>query len=372
MRISTKSWLKNPKIWLTGFLMAVFGQVVYASSDNPDQSRWGDWNWIGIILFIAVFASLVVAFIWLFTTSASVEEVGGLSADHKIRINLIRFSYCFMFIALAVAIIPFMFQISGDKTGITRRPIALFLGCSKDRNIAKELACEINGRKPVQKRQWVISIGGRIKHCPRSKGEFCVDGGLMVPLYFVVLALIGGAVSLTRRIPEYQRLSSPSYIGTEKEPKLDFGSLRASLIFQIVQFVSAPFIAGVAYYLISPDNRAYSVALGFTAGFASETILVMIGSVVEKIKPAGVPLRRTGATSGIVIDSGTQKGVADAKVTVVGEPGLSKQTDGNGHFVIHEVPVGERVIEASAHNRNALAKVTVEAGKVGECHILLS
>ena len=31
-----------------------------------------------------------------------------------------------------------------------------------------------------------------------------INGGLVVPLYVVVLALFGGAISMTRRVPEYQ------------------------------------------------------------------------------------------------------------------------------------------------------------------------
>jgi hypothetical protein len=52
-----------------------------------------------------------------------------------------------------------------------------------------------------------------------------------------------------------------------------------------MQVISAPLIAITAYYLIEPELRATSVALAFTSGFASETVLLAIRALVEKLKP---------------------------------------------------------------------------------------
>src|SRR5439155_8420943 len=107
-----------------------------------------------------------------------------------------------------------------------------------------------------------------------------VRGGLVVPLYFVIVSLMGGAVGLLRRVPEIQRRSEHDYVGTEKEPKLLPGEVRERLGFQIIQFISAPLIAVTAYHAIAPESRTASVALAFTSGFASESILLMIRGIV--------------------------------------------------------------------------------------------
>ncbi len=213
----------------------------------------------------------------------------------------------------------------------------------------------------------MINIAGKTKADP--SGITHVDGGLVVPLYFVILALIGGAVSLTRRVPEYQKQSAPNYVGTETEPKLDIANLREKLVFQIVQFISAPFIAVVAYHLINPGEMKYSVALGFTAGFASETILLMIRALVQKVNPAGTKVIQKGAVSGLVADNAGQ-GLADIEVKAIGPSGLTTQMDNKGHFVIQDIPVGQHAIEATdTQGVTKIAKVEIRAGKVDICHI---
>jgi hypothetical protein len=107
-----------------------------------------------------------------------------------------------------------------------------------------------------------------------------------VPVYLVILALFGGAISLTRRVPEYQKQAARGYVEVENAPKLEPYRLREYLIFQIVQFISAPLLAVVAYYVIEPATMAATVALGFAAGFASESILLIIRAAVDKIQPA--------------------------------------------------------------------------------------
>lgn len=108
----------------------------------------------------------------------------------------------------------------------------------------------------------------------------------MVPLYFVVLSLMGAAVSMTRRVPEYQgRVALPQ--GSPKSITRE--QAREYLVFQIMQVISAPLIAITAYFLVEPGARASSVALGFASGFASETILLVIRALVEKLEPKTKP-----------------------------------------------------------------------------------
>lgn len=159
-----------------------------------------------------------------------------------------------------------------------------------------------------------------------------IQGGLVVPLYFIVLSLIGGAISLTRRVPEYQRRYSIHYTPTEDKPRLDRATVKEYLAFQIIQFISAPLLAMVAYYVFSPEKRSTLIALGFAVGFASEPILLMIRSLVEKLSPATKAVPQTGAASGTVSKAPPVSSppgalpagpVIGATVTVVGKPTMT-------------------------------------------------
>lgn len=81
------------------------------------------------------------------------------------------------------------------------------------------------------------------------------------------------------RSPEFRgRLSTQDALTNQQA--------RESLVFQIMQVVSAPLIAAAAYYIVNPSNRLGSVVLGFGSGFASEPILIMIRGLVEKLSPS--------------------------------------------------------------------------------------
>src|SRR5260370_33598846 len=110
-----------------------------------------------------------------------------------------------------------------------------------------------------------------------------ITGGLVVPLYVIVLALVGGAISMTRRVPEYQRRALDS-----RDP-LTNAEAREYLVFQIMQVITAPLIAVTAYYVYHPGTPVESVVLGFASGFASEPILLMIRALVDKLTPAQAP-----------------------------------------------------------------------------------
>ena len=112
-----------------------------------------------------------------------------------------------------------------------------------------------------------------------------VSGGIAVPLFVVVMALIGGAVSISRRIPEFQRRSDLQYVSTEKEPFMPPYRVREGVVFQIMQLISAPFLAIATMQVIEPNTLASASTLAFATGFFSETILYMIRGVVEGLKP---------------------------------------------------------------------------------------
>jgi hypothetical protein len=354
----------NLKTAIYSFLIVVFTGVVVAVTTPVIAADLTPQYWIAFgVIVLVVFA---VLFILLFT-----QGLEGETKPDDVRIRRwFVFSYAFMILSIGIAIGPVLVQKDGSDTKNAQKPIALFLiGCSSNENAGSELDCKFKDGNASQE-QWIINIGGRVQGCPSGNDSktFCVKGGLVVPLYFLVLALIGGAVSLTRRVPEYQKRSASSYVGTEKEPKLDPTTVREYLVFQIVQFISAPFIAAVAYYLVGPETPTVGVTVGFTSGFSSEAILLMIRGVMEKVSPGAVKAEQTGAISGVV-RSQTQA-LASVTLAVVGKPNLAAQSDDHGHFVIQSVPAAEQVVEAS-HQQSGkkMAKVTVDAGKTNPCHI---
>jgi hypothetical protein len=134
----------------------------------------------------------------------------------------------------------------------------------------------------------LVSIGGAIGRADppidRKQGNdavYRVREGFVVPLYIVVLAMVGAAVNLTRRLPEFQKRTHLDYRGTEKEPSLHPFEAREFVVFQILQLIAAPFIAMVAFYAIAPQSIESAVALAFVSGFFSEGILLRIRSLVE-------------------------------------------------------------------------------------------
>jgi hypothetical protein len=110
-----------------------------------------------------------------------------------------------------------------------------------------------------------------------------------VPWYFITLALMGAAVSISRKVPEYQRrvyfspVDKQRVLDEERGTPLTPELVRDWLVFEVVQFVSAPFVALAAYYLVTPNSAGTSAAVGFLSGFSSEAILLLIRGAVERV-----------------------------------------------------------------------------------------
>jgi len=82
-----------------------------------------------------------------------------------------------------------------------------------------------------------------------------------VPFYFVIVALLGASISLTRRVPEYQaQFTKGLFVPAE---------IRQNLAIQVLQFVCAPFLAVIGYAVLAPSGQAATIILGFAAGFSS-------------------------------------------------------------------------------------------------------
>jgi len=185
-----------------------------------------------------------------------------------------------------------------------------------------------------------------------------VHGGLALPLFVVVLSFIGGAVSLSRRIPEYQRRSEEAYVPTEREAKMAPFQAREAVVFQIMQLVSAPFLAMATWYIVTPSTLGAAALLAFGTGFASEPLLMMIRGMVEGIRPEGtrVPASRLG------VITGTVKGAPAGELIQVKvlDTNLMVETDPQGRYAIPGVPVGKAVVEARSGKRVSACAVNVQ------------
>lgn len=258
---------------------------------------------------------------------------------------------------------------------------------------------------------------------PSRKSYQIVDGGFVIPYYIVFLAFLGSSIGLTRRIPEYQKRSERLYTGTPDQPPLDNRTVRELVIFQIMQLITAPFIAMVAFYTVAPTSVASGIALGFISGFSSELILLQIRGVVEGLFPkASTKIAETsvatGVVRGLVFKTGNGPGpaagpapapgagpapgaagpaaapapaagpasppaegaiqpspsvkdnrvpVPHAQVVIKGQPGqpdLTDETNAKGEFAIKGVPIGQQIIRATVTSQNlsGLATVTVSPG----------
>ena len=123
-----------------------------------------------------------------------------------------------------------------------------------------------------------------------------VIGGVVVPVYFVVLALFGALVQMLRRLPEFQARAD---VGYAEEYERDFGlddsarpPIPASMVpeyvvFQMIQVLVAPAIAVLAYAWAPAEEPAVAMVLAFGAGFSSELVLLAIRGVIDRALGAG-------------------------------------------------------------------------------------
>lgn len=351
--------IRKQWFWILAYTFNLVYFIVALVRANLDQGSFTIPILPGIIftciIFVQIFAAPII-FIPAEGTTPEEKKALEKQRSHQ-RYKWMIFAYSFMLLSLLLTFYPFINEFKNKPIETLRdQPIAVFIGCSLD-NKDKHLSCfkpRLNTKGEQQPPEkvvgtWVINIGGYINHCDEEgesegkKTSACqVSDGLMIPLYFIILALMGGSISLTRRLPELQKQVSDEHIATERQPRLTQYEFREHLIFQIVQFISAPFLAILAYYLIEPSNLTNSVALAFVAGFASETILLMVRSVANKISPGNTEGPSYGAIAGVVTfkDFTPQK----TEVFISELPQIHTIADDQGFFMLSNVPVGEHSI----------------------------
>lgn len=328
-------WIKShPKSTIAAvvaliLLFCSIGAVYYCLKTT--QSR--------VLLTVALFVFAHVAFaMWIFTGPATSAKT------HCTFAYCYWVAACVMLFCLAFLFLPADRQNAAQNAPSWPQydgPVGLVLGCSdfppppvrgkevrgqtdvEDQKwVPREIACGNNTS------QWLFNLGGKVTLCRNVKSAKelatgaatatapvqkesapgatasgstiaaerasptaspapdpeCVDhkvtGGMVVPLYFLIVALMGALISLTRHIPEYQGRLSPN-----SATRITPDEAREYLIFQLMQLFSAPLLALSAYYLVDPGSRAGVIALAFTVGFSSSTILLLIKSLVTKLAP---------------------------------------------------------------------------------------
>ena len=287
-----------------------FTRVRPTSSWSPRSSRLSRLQWIGV----AVVAVAALYFIYLlagfYNTVAIIVAFGllfwaydvftGIVTDSKLN-RIIKFCYVFTIGSLIVATVPWLLWPANKGPVEIASPLRVLPGCVSSRlpgtvapnptstppnSIPSEISCP--------NIQWVVSLGGVSLASPIIDPSPLppyydppplppyheIFGGVVVPLYVVMLSFFGGAISMTRRVPEYQRRAM------DARDTLTNVDARESLVFQIMQVLSAPLIAVTVYYILRPGSLTESVVVGFGSGFASEPILLLIRGLVEKLSPA--------------------------------------------------------------------------------------
>jgi len=272
---TAKHWLEAWQgiiLWLGILALSVFVAYCWAEDSkhffNQPQA-WQQLSMIIAICYLMFSVVLIVTFFFVFR---------GVKADEDKMANIFTYCYAYIIFASLASSLPFMLLPNlPDAVGNAMKisPIGIVRGCAKEgSNIPKEVGCSSGGL------QWVVNIGGSIEPPTNADGRSEITGGLVVPLFVVILALMGAAVSMTRRVPEYQRRISPG------DPEyLNYDQAREKLVFQIMQVASAPLIALTVYYTVNPDSRAGAIGLAFASGFSSETVLLLIRAGLEKLQP---------------------------------------------------------------------------------------
>ena len=197
--------------------------------------------------------------------------------------------------------------------------------------------------------------------------HYQIRGGVVVPLYIIVLAFFGGAVSMTRRVPEIQRRAM------DQQDPFDNVEARENLVFQMMQMATAPLIAITAFYILKPDTVTTSVVLAFASGFASEPILLAIRNQVDKLTPAAptvpkvVSVRVNPTTATLKYEEARQftaevLGAANSEVVwTVDPPGNNSGTiSESGNYVAPNVDKTVTITARSAADRTKFGSAQVK------------
>lgn len=243
--------------------------------------------YVGIAMF---FTSVAVHFVHCFTRNLPASDV---KLSKELRAIFV-YGYSIQADAIGVSLAPF--AVEEESTSSQFSWAGVVYGClHTDRSHGSEL---IHCGDNLTGMQWLVHVGSRTDDIHASNGvnfnsEESVDdvahrstrlsGGLVIPLYVIVLAFIGSAVGMARRLPEIQRRAANSTESTKCKDAITPIKAREMIVFQIMQVLTAPLIAIVGFSAFEPDTVATTVLIGFVSGFSSETILMKLRQASDAV-----------------------------------------------------------------------------------------
>lgn len=379
--------------WFNFGMAGVVAVLSIAPTDKTNEAGMTFWTTAALL---ALAAGMVVWFVRAFTYSLPNPECA-LRTIYRRQIFI--FAYAFTFISFVVVTMPAP-DLFGVQQGSSKKlaPVTMFYGCFDygaayadtpiprcDRKDVKTGAATPPDPK-VRERYYafLLALGGsaaELRYTNDNQHVYAVSGGLVLPVYIVLVAMIGGAISLSRRIPEIQKRAEPDFPGTPEQTPLQMFEAREQVVFQIMQLIAAPFIAICSFHMFQPKDTASAVALAFASGFASETILLMIRGIVDGIRPGiprtlanvlqqreAAPAKSTAGTSltGQVLDK-NRAPIADATVWVDGSL-IRVKSDATGKFVVGNVALGPAVLRGQTADGSleGMMKLTVAASSKPE------
>jgi hypothetical protein len=281
-----------------------------------------DFTWLPFAAksaLAAAFLALAAWFLHAFTQcdERTIDEKAQADRDNR-QASMFRFAYLFSLFSFALLVLPFTAMLRTHESPPDAGPIRLLRACVQPSappasGVTSPVdLCPDPMPKGLVNYPWLVAVGGVVAqecgkggfHCSAHSQAttetrtplYSVTGGFVVPFYVVVFSFVGGVVNLTRRVPEYQKRSSCHFEGTATESVVTLLEAREFVVFQIMQLLSAPFVAMVAYYAVEPKSIASAVGLAFVSGFSTEAVLLLIRGMVNGLKPEGAT--KTAAASG--------------------------------------------------------------------------
>ncbi len=279
--------------------------------NSPSRLSRAGLRTLGIVLFILAILS-VILFLWAFT---------GERTRRKNR-GAIILSYCVILLFLVLPLLAPAF-LSYAFPSLPRVMIPSPVGLIVT-NVGQD------GEGAAVETQWALNIGGYAEENSSGEGIADVKGGIVIPLYVLILSILGGAINMTRKVPRYQSekeeaekvtkispfspllkplMDIKDFIGGEEHAQVDKGGTetqqqdpegsqgkpqagreetlkwRENLLNQYMFLISAPFLAIATYYLLywlEFTKVPVLVLVSFSVGLISEPILRRITSLAER------------------------------------------------------------------------------------------
>jgi hypothetical protein len=254
-----------------------FTEEIYLNARSPLFSRAAFYP-----LLLAIGLPLLGVFLWAFT---------GHGSPLKNRLAII-FSHVITIVFLALPLLaPVVLLMTFPEAldAMKRTPVGLVVTKTTP--------------EPEALTQWALNIGGHVPLGGEQPNSDVVEvqGGLIIPLYVIILSVIGGAINMTRQVPKFQEESEA--VAPKVSTPANAIRWRTGLLNQYMFLISASFLAIATYYMLiglSLTKVPVMVLVAFSVGLISEPILRTITDTAVRFlrqQPPSEPVpptRRSG------------------------------------------------------------------------------